>query len=349
MGSSRTCIEERDRVFRRQAVKVLLDARMREGGVGRYAEDLVAGFETTGTDLVLHVVRGTWGRTFTPWGRSALARRAHRENVDLIHGLHFELPESGAIPGVVTMPDAIPLDHPAAMPSPNRRAYFKSIVVRSAARANAIVTVSKLSADSLAQHGVPLAKVKIVPLGVGPIFTPGDGSLVQEARNRFAEGERYVAAVADDKPHKNIDLLSAIASDLPSGVRLLCRGHTARPVTDVSFLPQLSDSDLRLFYVGADALVMPSFVEGFGLPALEAAACGIPVVCGDAVGVCEFLDGATVVDVHNPKSVVDAVGNLLNDEAERSDRGRLLRAAAQTMTVEAMSRATAAIYRAVLS
>ena len=329
-------------------MKVLLDARMREGGVGRYAEDLRAGLESTGSDLTLHVVRGTWGRTFTPWGRAAIARRARRENIDLIHGLHFELPESADIQGVVTMPDAIPLEHPAAMPSPNRRSYFKTIVRQSADRAAAIITVSKLSAESLVRHGVPASKLQVIPLGVGRRFNPGDESLVQEARRRFSEGARYIATVADDKPHKNLDLLVDIAAGLPE-VRLLCRGVTHRALPQVTFLPPLSEEELRMFYVGAEALVLPSLIEGFGLPALEAAACGTPVVCGDEIGVREYLDGVKVVDVREPSSVVDAIKVLLSDPAERSARSRHLSGSAQGMTIEKMARATEAVYRGVLS
>ncbi|MEA2448061.1 MAG: hypothetical protein QOK47_1698 [Actinomycetota bacterium] len=333
-------------------MKVLLDARMGVGGVERYANDLIKSLPKVDPELELEVIEPEQRfshRPFTPWSRARIGRMATEMSVDLVHGLHFELPSS-SVPGVVTMPDAIPLEHPASMPNPFARAYFARVIRRSAAGSVTVVTPSHLGARELVRHGVPASKIEVIPLGLDPLFRPASGEERELARHRFSKGSRYVAVVAEDRPHKNLGVLPRVATGIPTGIHLLCRGRSSKRLPTISFVERLSDADLRLFYAGAEALLLPSLVEGFGLPALEAAGCGTPVVCGRGVGAVEFLgDAVTVVDVTDVDAIIDRLRAVLSDPALRDSLVAAGAARANELSIERMAKSTSEVYRAARS
>jgi alpha-1,3-rhamnosyl/mannosyltransferase len=163
------------------------------------------------------------------------------------------------------------------------------------------------------------------------------------------EGD-YVLYVGNFRPHKNVAALLeayaalpdalrarvplALAGDPETGAAPLRAGVAARGLTQaVRFLGPVSDADLPALYSGATLFCFPSLAEGFGLPPLEAMACGAPVLCSDAAALPEVVgEGASLVNTRDPGALAAALESLLTDGSTRArlrDRG-LIRAAAFT-------------------
>ena len=332
-------------------MRILIDGRVGVKGVGRYVTELAAGLKEN-ADLTVEVMasRGGLGGAFlmpfTPWGRAAVARRGHRWGAHVVHGGHFETART-PLPTVTTVPDLIPLRHPASMPNPARRKLFESVIASTLATATHISVPSPATAEDLARFGRE-SRVSVIPNAVAPVFTPLDGDEVDLARRRFAEGRPYVAGVSEPRSHKNRGALAAVARlglDLP----VIARGPSFDDGGDLTFVPPLSDRDLRLFYGGAEVFVLPSLLEGFGLPVAEALACGTAVVCGDGVGALAYVaDGVSVVDVTQPEEIARGIRALVEDDALRMKRAREGGEAARALTRERLAAATLEVYSSVV-
>jgi glycosyltransferase involved in cell wall biosynthesis len=201
--------------------------------------------------------------------------------------------------------------------------YQQRVLPLLARRARLVITVSEFSRGELAEVlGIVPDRIAVVPNGVDARFTPA----VDPAPARAAHGlERpYVLAVGSRIGRKNLAALEPAASRLASeGVELVAAGsgrgymraERARPARSLGYVP---DEHLPGLYAGALALAMPSLYEGFGLPCLEAMACGTPVVASDRgalPGTCG--DAALLADPGDPEVFADALLRAVADEAER--------------------------------
>lgn len=323
-------------------IRVLLDRRVAKGGSLRYAEDLATGLRSLdGREIEVFEAGREAARAFSPRGSRAVSLLADRWDVDLIHGLHLEVPRTD-LPCIVTVHDLIPFEHPGSMPSRIRRALYRRVIAQAQARARLVLAPSRLTAESLVRHGYPGERIRIVPHGVSRRFWPPTSGERDAARWRFGGGEPYVAAVSGLKEHKNIELLCKVAERLATfGVKVVARIPGAASVpSPIDLLEHLSDDQLRTFYGGADAFFLPSTIEGFGLPLLEAAACGTPCVAGRNVGATDYLGHAVeVVDIGD---VDGTVGFILR--AREGDRSSVSRAVSG-LTLTRMAEATTAVYR----
>jgi alpha-1,3-rhamnosyl/mannosyltransferase len=332
---------------------VLLDARVRRGGPEVYARRLVAGLRSLDGSPVEILVTGLLGSVgptmapaLSPWGRGLVAATAARRGADLVHGLHVDAPP-GRPPSVVTVQDLIPLDVPGSVPSGVARRVYRRALGASLRRASRVIVPSPATAARLVAHGVEPARVVTVPLGAGPQFRPLLADERDAARREFAGGRRYVAASSGPRPHKNLAGLVAAAAALEADVAVVLTGHGATP--GLTFLGRLDDAAVARFYGGAEVMVLPASVEGFGLPALEALACGVAVVCGAGTGAAAYLgDGMLEVDVRRPRELAAALRGLLADDAVRARLGAAGMSQAVALTVQAMARATMAVYVDVL-
>ncbi len=217
--------------------------------------------------------------------------------LDLLHCTTFRAPLRARCPLVVTVHDLAVLHHADAFPLWHRLTGAASL--RAAARvADAVVAVSETVADEVVDLlGVPRDRVRVVANGVEPVFIP-DGPR--------AEGS-YVLAVGTLEPRKNLPRVveAARLAGLPlrvagaegwGGVRV--PGWVGRP----------SDAELAALYRGAACLVYPSLYEGFGIPVLEAMACGVPVVTSRGGALEEVAGGAAVlVDPLDSGSIADGI------------------------------------------
>ncbi len=333
----------------RPEITVLLDGRVRGPGIATYAETLAAGLAGEGSGVRARFARtGGWRRRpFSPWGRREVAREARRAGVDLIHGLHVELAAGSGLPCVVTIHDLIPLELPGAMPSRARRAVYRRVVVGALASADRVIVPSRATARSVARLGADPARMRVVPLAVPPRFRPASEEERRRARRRFAGGRPYVAASQVGRPHKNGPGLAVAAGLLArdAGLPVVVTGRPLPALArSLRFSGPLAPGDVAALFAGAEAVVVPSFAEGFGLPAAEALACGVPVVAGPGLGALPVLEDATVVDITDPARIAEGVEHALRGPAPRAGAA----AVSQRLSPQALGRATSAVYAEVL-
>jgi glycosyltransferase involved in cell wall biosynthesis len=227
-------------------------------------------------------------------------------------------------------------------------------------RSDLVFTVSETSRrDIMSAFHMRADRVRVVSDAVDPSFTPAPADAQRTsvlARYGIRADERYALYVGGISPHKNLSTLvtafakwRANAPHADEGVRLVLVGdyvadvfHSSYPaVRDlisagglgaaVHFTGYVPDADLRHLYSAADVLVLPSFYEGFGLPVLEAMACGAPVIASDAGALPEVVaDAGLLFDPHSTDDVAHVLGRVLSDTVLRADlRARGLKRAAE--------------------
>jgi len=225
--------------------------------------------------------------------------------LDLFHAPHYVVPFL-RVPFVVTIHDLIHLHHK----NPLARAYARTMIGRAVRRSRRVITVSSSVRDDIVRVFGHPEKIAVTPNGVDPIFT---------AAGKKAEG-RYFLFVGNDKPHKNVDRLMEAFARVTDAQLVLAGGEFERfrnrdRVVLAGFVPQ---EELATLYRGAIALVIPSLEEGFGLPALEAMACGAPVITSTAPALIEITgDAALHVDARSIDAIAGAMTRILRDPSSR--------------------------------
>lgn len=224
---------------------------------------------------------------------------------------------------VVTIHDASVFDHLEWF-NPTFAAWTRLSWKMLAQRVKAIVTVSNFSRDRLRVHlGIPEKKIHVVHNGVGTPFEPHSQITVELTKEKYGLKKPYFLFVGTDEPRKNVaGLLQAWESLKLKTHSLFIAGaegnvfanqmgrETQPPHTNVS------DEDLPALYSGAAAVVVPSFYEGFGLTALEAMACGTPVIASDIPVFRELFDEAALfVNPHEPKEIANAMLKIIEDKS----------------------------------
>lgn len=288
-------------------------------------------------------------RPFSVREQRAIPVLLRRLGADLYHAPYYVRPYAGLpCPAVTTLYDAIPLRFPGEV-SPQARLLYgllHRLAIRSSRRLIAISESAR--ADLSAAFDIPPAALAVTPLAADPRLRPQPPEAVAAVRARHGLPERYLLCVSSNKPHKNLaGLVEAWAALGARGWGVESRGRIAQPLArsptlvlaghwdprypqaresaerldvgeSVRFLPGVSEAELPALYAGAELFVYPSLYEGFGLPPLEAMACGAPVVCGDRSSLPEVVgDAALLTDVRDPKALASAIGRALADQALR--------------------------------
>jgi glycosyltransferase involved in cell wall biosynthesis len=290
-------------------------------------------------------------RTFADLIRLTAAVRADRPDAFLFPSVYTFFPVIG-VPIVLGVHDAITRELPEMTLSSRRdRVAWRAketIALRSATR---VFTVSEASRTALSERfGLAPDRVPIVPEGPDDVFYPRSGDAIEAARGAIglAAGEPYFVFAGGISPHKNVETLlrgyarlTAARSSLPRLVivgdltteTFLSSASSVRTLVgtlglqDSVALPgYLDDETLAAAYSGAAAVVIPSLAEGFGLPAVEGAACAAPMVLSDLPAHRETLDGAAMFfPPTSDETLADVLGKLLDDPAgavEMAGRGR---------------------------
>ena len=230
------------------------------------------------------------------WYPVGLGRRARA--VDVLHCTTFRGPVAAPVPTVLTVHDLAILRAPEVFPRWHRL-YGRTGLVRVLRAADAVVAVSEFSRDETIElTGVPAERIRVVPHGVDPVFGP-DGPR--------AAGD-YVLAVATLEPRKNLG--RAVAAAREAGVELRVVGARGWGGVEADgWVGEVPDAELAALYRGARCVLYPSLYEGFGLPVLEAMACGTPVVTSVGTAMEEVAGGAAVlVDPLDVTSIADGIG-----------------------------------------
>jgi len=286
-----------------------------------------------------HLVRLPWPN-HRPWLRllgenTLLAWRLRRGKFDLFHAPGYVAPWAAPQPLVVSLYDAFVFSHPHLC-KPSNVLYFRLMVPLSVRRAAYVLVPSEFTRRAVLRH-LPARpeQVQVVPLGVGEEFRPViDPARREEVRRRYHLPERFVLFVGNREPKKNLPVA------LEAWERLKQRGWPHHFVLaggkgwkEEAFLARLQNSPWRgevhrlgyvpaehlpVLYSLAEVFLFPSLVEGFGLPPLEAMACGTPVVASCRGALPEVLGEAALLVEPKGEEVGEALERVLRD-AEVAD------------------------------
>ena len=255
---------------------------------------------------------------------------------DVLHCPTYRGPIRSRAPLVVTVHDLAVLRHPEAF---NRwsRVYGPRVVPRVLRTATRVIAVSAFTRRELIDLlQVPEERIRVIPNAVEDAFTK-DGP---------AESGDYVLAVGTLEPRKNLDRLVEAVRRTHTELRIVgARGWGGVEVGEngVRWLGEVTDAELARLYRGAACVAYPSLYEGFGIPVLEAMACGVPVVTTRGTAMEEVADGAAVlVDARDPAEIAAGIERAVADRSTLVARG-LERARA--FRWDAVAAATVEVYR----
>jgi glycosyltransferase involved in cell wall biosynthesis len=240
--------------------------------------------------------------------------------LDVLHCTTFRGPFRLRMPVLVTVHDLAILRWPGAFPRWHRL-YGRAGLRRVLRAADAIVAVSEFTKSEVVElASVPPERIRVIPNGVDPAFTPSPPA-VEHSGDTVSQGE-YVLAVGTLEPRKN--LARAVEASRLAAVELRVVGASGWGGVDVpGSLGEVSDAALAGLYRGAACLLYPSLHEGFGLPVLEAMACGTPVVTSQGTAMEEVAGGAAVlVDPLDAESIAAGIGEAAERRAELVALGR---------------------------
>jgi glycosyltransferase involved in cell wall biosynthesis len=297
-----------------------------------------------------------------------LARLVRHDRPDLIH-VQYTAPLMARTPVVVTVHDVSFLEHPEYFKG-IRRQQLRYTVARTVQRAAMVLTVSEFSRDAILRaYDISPDKVRAIPNAANPDFRVIGRDRAQYAvRPRLGFWAPFVLSVGDLQPRKNqIGLIAAFAQLLSAHPQL--KHHLVLTGKETWFTPKVraaaltsgfadrihftgfvSDNDLLELYNACDCFVFPSFYEGFGLPILEAMACGRAVACSNTSAMPEVADGAGLF--FNPHSVEDIKRSMADILLDAELRGRMERLGLQRaahFSWQKSARATLRVYEEVVA
>ncbi len=261
-------------------------------GIGRYARCLLDALREEAARRGAEVLEGREPQRgdslfHSPWLNGALLRPR--------------------LPMVITLHDLVALKRPGQVLRAGLRARMRWLAVERAAEL--IVPTDVVGADAIELLGCDPEHVHVIAEAPAPAFTPRPETETAAVRKRYGLPEDYllwVGALRHPEPTKRVAPLAEVPRELPL-VLVGDAGQWARELHDVTLTGMVGDDDLAAIYSGARALVVPSADEGFGLPAVEALACGTPVVACDLPALREVVgDRATYVASGDMAALVHA-------------------------------------------
>jgi len=323
------------------------------------------------------VVPGTWPLLGMPWREQVgLARQAARDRLDLLHSPSLTAPFRLACPSVVTIHDMIwcfAERFSGRKPASSRRRlmdwYYRWTPKIAARKASAIITVSHASKDSIQRYlGVPSDRIFVTYEAASPIYRPvKDLGALAAIQRKYDLLPDSVLAIGSADPRKNIAMLVQAYARLPGELQarhMLAIVWTHRFLATsleeqiaalglrnrVRFLERVSDDDLLGLYNAAALFVFPSRYEGFGLPLLEAMACGTPVVAANNSSIPEIVgDAARLVDTESAPAIAAAITELLTNPTLRRTLVESGFKRAARFSWKQCARETIAVYRKAMS
>lgn len=271
----------------------------------------------------------------------SLPQEVLKRPVDILHA-QYHLPAFSSVKGVITVHDVSFMRYPDFF---TRREYLKmrTLLPISLKRAAKIITVSECSKKEIIQFfGVLPEKIRVIYYGGGEEFRPADYSPEAAAvKTRYHLPERFILCVSNLQPRKNLSRLIKAYVNLRKNQpevkhKLVIVGEKAWRYSDIfaslkeSGLPDeiiltgyIPNQNLPALYSAADLFVYPSIFEGFGLPALEAMACGCPVITSNASSLPEVVgDAGIMVDPYDIEELAKMMYEVLNNEELRKKMKR---------------------------
>ncbi len=302
-------------------------------GIGNYAASL------TQAMLELHPEAQYEMLRFTARDRlfASMSRVPVQTDADIAHFFNFIVPHGMCCKTVVTVHDMVLRAYPETMRL-RTRLMLQAFLHDSMTRADCILTDSRFSASEIAAYYPQLAhKVQVLYCGIDRtrFYPVTDAKLIRKVKHRHGIAGRYILYLGTIEPRKNLlrliqayRLLLHAQMDVPRLVLAGTKGwrcgqflRAAKPLCDcgqIVLTDYIPPQDLAALYSGAECFVFPSLYEGFGMPPLEAMACGTPVVCSRAASLPEVVGKAALqFDPYSVRQMADAIQRLLSDAALR--------------------------------
>jgi len=324
----------------------------------RRSASLPANFRHRRVRLPYRLLTIVWHRLRLPFPAEALTGPA-----DLFHSPDFVLPPLRRARGLITVHDLAFLRVPACA-DPRLRSYLAEVVPRSVARSDHILADSESTRRDLIELlGTPPQRITVVPAGVDPSFRPHPSpDELRRASRRYNLEKPFILSLGTIEPRKNyvrlIEAHALLRDRLTHAPHLLIAGTRGWLYEDifsearlrggeaVRFLGFVPDEDLPALYAQAQLFAFPSLYEGFGLPPLEAMACGTPVVCSDRSSLPEIVgDAALMVDAEDAFALAAAMQRTLEEEGLRARMIARGLARARLFTWEEAARKLRAAYQ----
>lgn len=302
--------------------------------------------------------------TYTLRELLALSSGARRRGLDLFHSPHYTLPFRLPCPSVVTVHDLIHLLYREYLPHPLARYYAQFMIGRAVREAGAIITVSRSSREDIDRFFPGAGRtIHVIPNGIDESLAPRPLPEVREwlAGSLDLKGN-YLLFVGNPKKHKNLELLLRAFARLQTSypnldlvivggsddqhVTLSDRARSLEIESRTRFFGNVDPETLALLYSAATVFVFPSFYEGFGLPPLEAMACGAPVAASHSSSIPEVLGPAAVYfSPDSVDSLMTALCDLLDNPRKRDRMIRTGKTRARLFNWEDTARKTMEVYR----
>jgi glycosyltransferase involved in cell wall biosynthesis len=269
------------------------------------------------------------------WRTKYITGDIKRERPDIYHGLSHELPygiENTGVKSVLTVHDLIFIRYPELYRWLDRKIYTRKLV-HACRAADRIVAISNQTMEDLVKLlGVPPGKISVIYQGCNPIFRE-QPSVEEEERIRikYSLPERYLLYVGTVEERKNLLGVIKALHEKKLDMPLVAVGRKVKEysgkifdyirhnnITNVTFLEGIDNTDLPVIYRKAECFVYPSFVEGFGIPLVEALVSGTPVITTRGGCFPEAAGpGSVYVDPHDTGSIGDAIERVIGDKALR--------------------------------
>jgi glycosyltransferase involved in cell wall biosynthesis len=273
-----------------------------------------------------------------------MPRAIRRRRLAVFHTPHFNIPLLSPVTQVTTIHDCTPHRFPEALPSPSARYYFRAMIRRAARHSAALIVPSNATKrDLIDYYRTPEDRIRIIPEGVDlSFFRPGGDSAGIKAAlaRRGLAGDPMLLYVGLSHPHKNLHRLMRalrLINEASPGswrdLKLVCVGPSTRRFPNPSEVAQqervgplvaetgnIPDGDLVELMQASTLLVLPSLNEGFGLPALEAMACGLPVLVSSIPALRELAaDAAEYFDPTCEAELAERLQFLLQNPSRRKE------------------------------
>ena len=305
----------------------------------------------------------------------AMGRRVSREPLDLFFypSVYTYYPIFSSCKKVVAIHDVIAEKYPELIFRSRKNRLFWDLKTWLAIRqSDLVLTVSRFSQQGIAEHfRLPEQRIRVVSEGSADSFSPvSDRQLLNStlAAYGLTDTSRFILYVGGIAPHKNLQVLVEAFSELMKiadydDVRLVMVGDYENDVflideklkagmddpvfkQRVIYTGYIPDADLNSLYNGALVFVLPSFCEGFGLPALEAMSCGTVVIGSSTTSIPEVVgDAGLFFDPHSKSELVDRLRRVIDDEALRQDLGRRSLERAATFSWHRSAEETLQVFR----
>lgn len=295
------------------------------------------------------------------WDQVKLPKYLRKEKIDIFFSPYYKAPIFSPCPTVITIHDIAPFVKCRATFS---RLHYghKRFALRIwsrffARRATKNITVSNYSKkDIMNIFEISEEKIAVVYEGVREEFKPKEKEDVEKVKERYGIRGKYIFYIGNFEPHKNVEGIlraySKINYELQKNCKLVIGGKkdgnfkkikrlclNLKIKKNAIFPGFIEDADLPALYSGAEIFLFPSFYEGFGLPPLEAMACGTPVISSNRTSLPEILgDAPILINPQNPDEIAKAIENILtNENLQKELKKKGIKRAAQ-FSLEDMSK-----------